>query len=233
MPSVFDVLAKDHTQVKAMLARLNKNRPGPDPGDRQLAQRKKLTEELIIEESKHEALEEMHFWPAVRDNLPDGGKLADQATSQEQDAKEMLDKLDRLDAGSSEFEKLLGEFVTAAREHIEFEETRVWPQMRKALKKKEASEIGGRIKEGKETAPTRPHSQTPAKPGVLKSGGPAVAAVDRARDAATGRGRGSGAAANGKTRAELYAEARKAGVKGRSTMTKDELARHLARARGA
>jgi hypothetical protein len=231
MPSVFDVLGKDHKEVKGMLARLEKGRRGAKPGDGQLARRKKGTEELIIEESKHEALEEMYFWPAVRGKLPDGDTLADRATGQEQEAKEVLDKLDRLDADDPEFEKLLGEFTQAAREHIEFEESRVWPRMRKVLTKREAREIGKLIQEGKKTAPSRPHPQTPPKPGVLKSAGPAVAAVDRVRDAATGRGSNSRDAASGKTKAELYQEARKLGIEGRSTMNKDELARHLAQAR--
>ena len=51
----------------------------------------------------------------------------------------------------------------------------------------EADDLGRKLEVGKETAPTRPHPKTPASPGVLKTAGPAVAAVDRLRDAATGR----------------------------------------------
>ena len=54
-----------------MLAELEK---GPTratgASEDQLALRKKMTEQLITEESKHEALEEMYFWPVVRDHLP-------------------------------------------------------------------------------------------------------------------------------------------------------------------
>ena len=81
----------------------------------QLALRKKMTEQLIIEESKHEALEEMYFWPVVRDHLPDGDTLADRATGQEQEAKEVLAKLDKLDAGDADFEKLLGSTSSSRR----------------------------------------------------------------------------------------------------------------------
>ncbi len=119
MADVFTVLSQDHQEVKRMLAELEK---GPSrvtgASEDQLALRKKMTEQLIIEESKHEALEEMYFWPVVRDHLPDGDTLADQATGQEQEAKEVLAKLDKLDAGDAEFEKLLGTFIGAAREHI-------------------------------------------------------------------------------------------------------------------
>ena len=189
MADVFTVLAEDHHEVKAMLAELEK---GPTratgASENQLALRKKMTETLIIEESKHEALEEMYFWPAVREHLSAGDTLADEATGQEQEAKHVLAELDKLDASDTRFEELLGEFIAAAREHIAFEEDQVWPGMRSALSAEVAGDLGTKIAEGKKTAPTRPHPHTPASPSVLKTAGPAVAAADKARDAASGRG---------------------------------------------
>jgi hemerythrin-like domain-containing protein len=189
MADVFTVLSQDHQEVKRMLAELEKGPSGvTGASEDQLALRKKMTQQLIIEESKHEALEEMYFWPVVRDHLPDGDALADQATGQEQEAKEVLAKLDKLDAGDPEFEELLGAFIGAAREHIQFEETAVWPGLRTALNTERAAELGTQIAEGKKTAPTRPHPHTPPSPGALKAAGPVAAAADKARDAVTGRG---------------------------------------------
>ena len=189
MANVFKVLANDHEQVKLMLMEFE---AGPTAAtgasENELALRKKMAEELIISESKHEAVEEMYFWPAVRERIPGGDRLADKAIGQEQEAKEVLTKLDKLDADNPEFESLLRKFITAAREHIAFEEAQVWPALRSALTEPEAVEMGDKITEGRKTAPTRPHPHTPPKPGVLKAAGPAAAIVDRARDAATGRG---------------------------------------------
>ncbi|MBO0817223.1 MAG: hemerythrin domain-containing protein [Actinobacteria bacterium] len=189
MPSAFDVLARDHEQVKQLLSQFEAAPAASGTNDSLLAARKKMAEILIIEESKHEAVEEMYFWPAVRKHLPDGDKLADQAISQEQEGKEVLTKLDKLEADDPEFDRLLGEFINAARDHIAFEETKVWPALRAALSDAESSELGEKLEQGEKTAPTRPHPHTPASPGVLKTAGPAAAAADRARDAATGRGR--------------------------------------------
>lgn len=189
MADVFTVLGQDHEEVKQMLAELEK---GPSrvtgASQDQLALRKKMTEQLIIEESRHEALEEMYFWPVVRDHLADGGTLADRATGQEQEAKEVLAKLDKLDAGDAEFENLLGTFTGAAREHIRFEETAVWPGLRTALNTERAAELGTQIAAGKKTAPTRPHPRTPPSPGALKAAGPVAAVTDQVRDKLTGRG---------------------------------------------
>jgi hemerythrin-like domain-containing protein len=189
MADVFTVLGHDHQEVKDMLAELEKG-PTKATGasEDQLALRKKMTEELIIEESRHEALEEMYFWPAVREHIQSGNTLADEATRQEQDAKQVLADLDKLGAGDADFERLLGSFIVDAREHIEFEETQVWPLMRTALPADKAAELGAKIAEGKKTAPTRPHPKTPPSPGVLKAAGPVAAAADKARDKVTGRG---------------------------------------------
>ena len=83
---------------------------------------------------------------------------------------------------------MLGQFIRAGREHIAFEEARVWPGLRSALTSTEAEELGEKLEQAKKTAPTRPHPGTPPSPGVLKSIGPVVAVADKARDAAMGRG---------------------------------------------
>jgi hypothetical protein len=86
MANAFDALAKDHEEVKRMLAELElgpTTATGADPD--QLALRKKMVQHLVIEESKHEAVEEMYFWPVVRKALTDGDDLANRAQDQEQE----------------------------------------------------------------------------------------------------------------------------------------------------
>jgi hypothetical protein len=190
MLSVFDVLGRDHLEVQRMLAELETGPTWTSGATApHLALRKKMVEELIIEESKHEAAEEMHFWPVVRERLPNGNELADHAIGQEQEGKVVLDLLDKLDASQPEFEEVLTKFIKAGREHIAYEETVVWPPLAVALSAQDAADLGSKIEQAKKSAPTRPHPGTPAKPGVLKGAGPVVSAMDRLRDAASGRGK--------------------------------------------
>ena len=155
MADVFDVLAEDHAEVQRMLAEFERD---PAHGARSvqdaLLLRKKMAEALIIEASRHEALEEMYFWPAVREQVTGGDALAGEAAGQEQEGRVILDKLDKADAWDPEFEWLLASFIKAARKHIRFEETLVWPRARAALSSQEAAELGAKIAEGKKTAPT-------------------------------------------------------------------------------
>lgn len=178
MSDVFSVLGEDHLEVKRILAGLATG--GVGEGE--------LAERLVIEESKHEAAEEMHFWPAVREKVPGGDQLADAALAQEKEGKEVLDELRKATPGDAEFRRLVAKFTEAGQAHIAFEETQVWPSLRTALSPKEAVELGEQIQSAKESAPTRPHPGGPDTPGGLKSAGMAAAAMDKVRDKVTNRG---------------------------------------------
>jgi hemerythrin superfamily protein len=179
MTDVFEVLGADHREVKSMLSQLS----GGGSQDR-----KKLAEKLVMEESKHEAVEEMYFWPAVRESVSDGDQLAEKAVRQEDEGKQILDDLDKAGGNSAEFEELISTFTKAAMEHIAFEEDRVWPGLRSALDAQAREQLGTKIEQAKKTAPTRPHPHAPDSPGSLKTAGAAAAAADKVRDKLSGRG---------------------------------------------
>lgn len=189
MADVFEVLGADHQDVRQMLAALEES-PGSAAGasDAILAARQRVAQRLVIESSRHEAAEEQLFWPAVRARLPGGDALADTAVSQEGEAKEVLTRIDRLDADDAEFDRLIAGFIPAARAHIEFEENQVWPGLRQTMSAADAEELGEQLAKVIEQGPTRPHPHTPPDPAVLKTAGPVVALVDRLRDAVSGRG---------------------------------------------
>lgn len=188
MADVFDVLKHDHDEVKQMLAELERGSgPAASAGKDSLEPRKKMVQQLIIEESKHEAVEEEYFWPVVRELVPEGDRLADQAIEQEQSAKYILDDLLGYEPGEAKYEELLAGFIPEGRQHIDFEERQVWPELRKVISADQARELGEKVEQGKKIAPTRPHPHIPPIPGILKAAGPGVAAADRVRDKMTGR----------------------------------------------
>lgn len=189
MSDVFQVLKVDHDAIQTLLDRLETGRHTAGPEDGRPAAQRKLIERIIIEESKHEAVEEEFFWPAVREHVPGGDALADEAIEQEQRSKTLLDELDGLTAGDPRTGELLTDFIRGARAHIAFEETRVWPRLRRALRNTEAARLGTKLATGKTLAPTHPHPGIPPEPGILKASGVMTAAADRLKDAATGRGR--------------------------------------------
>jgi hemerythrin-like domain-containing protein len=189
MADVFEVLSADHADMKGLLTVLQES-PGHDQGSGAVqAARQDVADYLVMDSSRHEAAEEQYFWPAVRERVSDGSALADKAISQEQRAKEILARLDKCSSRDAEFDRLLADYIPAARQHIAFEESRVWPGLRQALSPAEAQDLGEKIQAAEDKGPTRPHPHTPPSPGVLKTAGPAVAVIDRLRDAMSGRGR--------------------------------------------
>ncbi|MEU2035222.1 hemerythrin domain-containing protein [Nocardia amamiensis] len=178
-------LRNDHESVLGMIESLERGR---GDGAAEVRARSDLATSLVIASSQHEAVEEQFFWPAVRRALvPDGDKLADQAIEQEDMAKGLLREIERSEAGSREFERALTAFITAIREHIEFEQSQVWPRFRDAASRDTLEELGEKMASAKKMAPTRPHPDTPSRAGAQKSLGLVGAIVDKARDMLTGR----------------------------------------------
>jgi len=149
VPSVFDVLGRDHEEVERMLARLESG-PTAAGGAHAgvLTLREEMVEKLIIKESRHEAIEEIFFWPAVRERHPHGDELADTAAGQEREVREVLGLLGWLDADMPEFENVLARYIKAGRDHIFFEETRVWPGLAQALTVQDAADLGQKLGQG-------------------------------------------------------------------------------------
>ncbi|GAA1513242.1 hemerythrin domain-containing protein [Sphaerisporangium rubeum] len=190
MANVFEVLRRDHEEVKDMMNALERGVAPVREGERQSTPgRKHLVEQLITEESKHEAVEEQYFWPVVRELVPNGDELADEAIRQEQKAKFTLEDLITYQPGEIRYEEMLRGFIAEARAHIAFEEERVFPELRLVISPERSNELGARLERAKRMAPTRPHPHTPPDPRLLKATSPLVGAADRLRDLVTGRAR--------------------------------------------
>ena len=125
--NIFQLLRQDHHEIDSLLTRLQ--RP-PGMADFDLAGRQYLLDRLVLVASRHEAGEELVFWPEVRRRLPGGGELADQALQAERDAKAVLDLL-RVLKVVPELIATCVEFHTLIRAHARFEEETVFPQLRK------------------------------------------------------------------------------------------------------
>jgi hemerythrin-like domain-containing protein len=177
-------LRADHESVLGMLEVLDGAPQGSGAQESGLAT---MVTNLVIAESQHEAIEEQVFWPAVRKALDGGDQLADQAITQEQAGKKLLQRLEDGKPGEADYHEALTEFVAAARKHIMYEQDVVWPKFAAAVSAEELEKLGGTLETAKKVAPTRPHPDTPSNAAVQTTMGTAAAMVDHLRDAVTGR----------------------------------------------
>ena len=180
----------DHDTVLALFGRLAASPTAAGaPEDDQVRARKALVTELVMEESRHEAVEEQFFWPMVRERLPGGADLAAHAVAQEDEAKRLLDRLEGMEPAEPGFDELLAEFIAVGRAHIAYEQDEVWPKVRAAVGAAELDRLGEKMAKAKKLAPTRPHPGAPSRGGAQRTAGPLAGMVDKLRDALTGRGR--------------------------------------------
>jgi hemerythrin-like domain-containing protein len=177
-------LRADHESVLGMLERLD---GAPSGTGAQLSGLEKMVSQLVIAESQHEAIEEQFFWPAVRDALDDGDRLADSAIKQEQEGKKLLARLEDGKPGDPDYHDALQQFVKAGREHIMFEQNEVWPRFKAAVSREDLESLGEKLEKAKKAAPTRPHPNTPPNPAVQKTVGTAAGVADHLVDAVSGR----------------------------------------------
>lgn len=181
--NIYRCLDADHREIQVLLDQLELA-PADAPFDH--VARRYLVDHLIMAASRHEAGEELVFWPAVRKRARDGAALADAGLAQEREAKFVLDamRFSRSDDGLVDEARELAELVRA---HIDFEEQQTWPALKQTTTRLGAVVLGAKFALATKFPPTRPHPGGPNTPlGFATRGVPAVI-LDHARDRLSGR----------------------------------------------
>lgn len=177
---IFRLIQQDHHEIDSLLSRLQL---APDAADFDQAGRRYLLDRLVAVASRHEAAEELVFWPQVRRRLPGGDDLADQGLRDEGDAKTVLDLLP-VTTSERDLIATCVELHGLLRAHARYEEETVFPRMRTYTTHVWAGLAGIRFSMAQRVGPTRPHPKGPDRPaGLLTWGAPAVL-LDHLRDLA-------------------------------------------------
>jgi|SRR5437868_651287 len=181
---VITILTMDHREVEQMFAELDTLR---GRGDQRRI--RDITEKAIIELVKHSVAEEAYLYPATRKYLPGGDALADREIAEHAEAERLMKDLERTDVGDTAFFTQLSTLMTVIRQHVQEEETQLFPQLLQYADADELRHLGSQIKAIKKVAPTRPHPSAPDTPPGNKLMAPGTGLVDRIRDTLTGRGK--------------------------------------------
>jgi hypothetical protein len=139
-----------------------------------------VLEVLTAALSRHLSAEEQYLFPAVRAALPDGAEPVDRRI---EEAGALLAALKGLTGPG---DPALAEVVDRVRRHVSGVAALLGP-LRGVATEAELIRLGNRWEIAEEAAPTRPHPGTPATPPWNRIVEPAVGAVDKVRDAVTGR----------------------------------------------
>jgi hemerythrin superfamily protein len=167
------LLKQDHKTVEKLFKQFEKAK--------QPAQQRKIARQVIKELSIHAAIEEMLFYPAVRARVPKAEETVLEALEEHYIVKWVLSELEDMKPDHERFKAKMTVMIESVRHHVEEEESELFPDVRKAIKRKELAELGEALEKAKKTAPTSPHPRAPDTPPGNLVAGPAAAVVDKAK----------------------------------------------------
>jgi hemerythrin superfamily protein len=171
---VVDLIKAQHEQVKGLLTRVATG-SGADLESAFCDLRRMLV--------VHETAEEEVVYPALRASGAEGQRVSEERTREEQKGTEVLSKLEDLDVSSGQFTTMFEEFRTAILSHAEAEEATVLPLLRSTQSADNLQKMASAFQLAEKAAPTHahPHTGTSAVSNMVT--GPAIAMIDRVRDA--------------------------------------------------
>jgi hemerythrin superfamily protein len=168
--------------------------------------RQVLLVEVAARLAAHSHAEEMKVYSALTEAEPDERNQVEHGAQEHHEAEQMLHRLMAMEPNDSKFESELTRFVEAVLEHVQEEENEVLPALQRAVDADRLEELGQAFEE-------------------VRTKELEIAGISA--DASAGGGGGGGTPTSEMSRAELYEQAKEAGVPGRSNMTKEELAQAL------
>jgi hemerythrin superfamily protein len=134
----------------------------------------------------HETAEEEIVHPRARRELPDGEDVVDARLREENEAKQALTQIEKLDVNSPEFEKAFQELQAEVLNHAQAEEQQEFGKLAAEVDADDLARMRRAVEMAESMAPTRPHPGVESAPANLLAG-PFAAMLDRARDALTGK----------------------------------------------
>jgi hemerythrin superfamily protein len=166
------LLKNEHKAVETLFKRFEKAGPSAakTKGD--------VVARIVEALSKHAAIEEQVFYPAVRAELPDEEDTVLEALEEHHVVKWTLSELDGMDPTAERFNAKVTVLIETVRHHVEEEETELFPAVRQAIGRKRLGEIGDAMEKARRLAPSRPHPRSPDTPPGNLATGVAAGAVD-------------------------------------------------------
>ncbi|RFU43373.1 hemerythrin domain-containing protein [Actinomadura logoneensis] len=130
----------------------------------------------------HETAEEEIVHPFARRELRDGEKVVDARLKEENEAKGVLERLEKTGVDDPEFDALFSRLRKEVEEHARHEESDEFPHLAAAASAEQLRGMATAVRAAEAVAPTHPHQgvESATKNMVL---GPMAAVADRARDA--------------------------------------------------
>jgi hemerythrin superfamily protein len=176
---VVDILTSDHQEMIELLGQIESTSDS--------SQRRDLADTVIAEVMRHAVAEEMYVYPAIEDHVPNGAEKVEHDKQEHQEIVQTMKQIEDADVADPAFMEGVRRLETQLRDHANKEESDQFPQLRAHIPAEKLVDMGKKVQNAKELAPTRPHPSAPHSELFHKTVGPGVGMIDRLRDQLTGR----------------------------------------------
>ncbi len=157
------LLRNDHQQIRRQFKRFS------EAGDAATAAKGRIVDKIIELLTVHTYLENEVMYPEVRRLLPDLEDDVLESYEEHHVADVLVAELAGMDAGAERLDAKVTVLIENVTHHMDEEEQDWFPQVRAGLGRKQLQELGARMIELKDSAPTRP-----AQPSAIKKAVDAV-----------------------------------------------------------
>jgi hemerythrin superfamily protein len=136
MTDVTELIKHDHREVERLFAHFKSD------GSKGTAL--KICDEL----DAHADAEEKVFYPAVRDDVPDGNSLADEGKKEHGEARQLIGRIKNTE-DLGHLADLVNQLEQAINHHVSEEESEMLPKAREALSADRLASLGGEFQAAK------------------------------------------------------------------------------------
>ena len=171
------LLKQDHKEIRKTFSDFERT------GDKAFVAKGKLVDKMIELLTVHTYIENEVMYPRVRGLLPDLEDDILESYEEHHVADVLILELSAMKPRDERFTAKTTVLIESVRHHVKEEESELFPDVRKEIKRKELADLGSALEKAKKTAPTRPHPRAPDTPPGSLVAGPTAAAVDSASGA--------------------------------------------------
>jgi hemerythrin superfamily protein len=129
VPDVTKLIESDHREVENLFAQFKQDNS------------KSTAMKICSELDAHAAAEEKVFYPVVRDDVPDGKKLAGEGEEEHGEARQLIGRIKNTQ-DEGHLADLVNQLEQAVSHHVNEEEKEMLPKAREALDASRLSELG-------------------------------------------------------------------------------------------
>ncbi len=177
-PDAIALLRRQHDDLRGRFADFDALSSRPS------RKKEELVAGIVTDLVKHAEIEELVFYPAVRETIGDLADDIDEGLEEHHAAELLLRELDGAASDRPRYDAKVTVLAESVRHHMDEEESEVFPAVVEAMDETRRRELGAAMVAAWRVAPTRPHPLSPDTPPANLLVGPFAAVWDLAVGAA-------------------------------------------------